>query len=368
MGQRFSRIHLLTHEYLPKRGGIATTVRELANGLTAQGETPCIHAPGKPMAGDGTEVRRMGYPGSESWSARLAFNRYWKSLNISADELVWVLDPGPLRALLYAPLFPRSLPSPLAVTLHGSEILRLSRLPWRRPFFRRFLQQAHLIHCLSEFNGSLVARLFPETRQKIVVTGGAPTMHFEPIERPQREQVEILSVARIHPRKGQDITLAALAGLPEHLRKKIVLNIVGPTVRSGYAKLVEEQARGVGFPVHFAGELSDEELRAAHQSADIFTLTSRQAGRSIEGLGLVYLNAAAAGLPIVATDVGGVSEALLAGKSGLLVAPKRLPELTAAYARLIESAETRRQMGEAGRNWVAPMSWGKAAAKVLSQL
>lgn len=368
MAPLFSRIHLLTHEYFPKRGGIATTVLEIAGGLLKRGENPCIHAPGQPQAEDVPQVRRMGYRGTESWPARLALHRYWKAVQPAPDDLVWVLDPGPLRAWLYAPVFPRRLPAPLAVTLHGSEIQRLCALPWRRWFFRRFLQHARLIHCLSEFNRRSITRLFPEMAEKVVVTGGAPTLPAEPVERPPRGTVEILSVARIHPRKGQDITLAALAGLPGNLRRGISLNLVGPVVRSGYARVVREQASRVDFPVKFSGELSDADLAAAHHSADIFTLTSRPAGKSVEGLGLVYLNAAATGLPVIATDVGGVGEALLAGQSGLLVPAGDLSALTSAYARLIQDGETRRRMGETGRTWAAEMSWEKVAAAVLSRL
>ena len=90
--------------------------------------------------------------------------------------------------------------------------------------------------------------------------------------------------------------------------------------------------------VRFFGNLPDDELAQIYDRADIFAMTSVHHGESVEGFGLVYLEAAAHGLPVVAHDVGGVSEAVLDGETGLLVPPDRPAQLAAAFEKLIHDA------------------------------
>ena len=114
----------------------------------------------------------------------------------------------------------------------------------------------------------------------------------------------ILTVGRI-PRKGQLETLEALGRLSVEDQRRIRYRIVGPVVRRGYrAKILRLSAR-CPFSVELTGPLSEEALRAEYARADIFALTSRTAGKSVEGFGLVYLDASARGLPVVATRVAG---------------------------------------------------------------
>jgi len=119
--------------------------------------------------------------------------------------------------------------------------------------------------------------------------------------------------------------------------------------------------------VRFFGNLTDNELTEIYDGADIFAMTSVPHGRSVEGFGLVYLEASAHGLPVVAHDVGGVSEAVLDGETGLLVPPDRPAQLAAAFEKLFHDAELRRRLGTAGRDWVTSKCW-KRSAEVLFSL
>jgi len=95
--------------------------------------------------------------------------------------------------------------------------------------------------------------------------------------------------------------------------------------------------------------------------ADIFALTSIEYSSSIEGFGLVYLEASAHGLPIVAHSVGGVSEAVLDGRTGLLIPPDQPSRLTDAFAHHISDAKLRNKLGTAGRTWARQNNWKKSA-------
>ena len=95
-------------------------------------------------------------------------------------------------------------------------------------------------------------------------------------------------------------------------------------------------------------------------------MTSISHGNSIEGFGLVYLEAAAHGLPVVAHNIGGVPEAVLDGRTGLLVPPERPAQLAAAFEKLIHDEDLRKQLGAAGREWAGRNCWKQSAEALFS--
>ena len=118
--------------------------------------------------------------------------------------------------------------------------------------------------------------------------------------------------------------------------------------------------------VRFFGNLPDEELASVYDGADIFAMTSVNLDRSVEGFGLVYLEAAAHGLPVVAHDVGGVSDAVVNGVTGLLVPPHRPVQLAAAFEKLIHEPELRKKLGAAGREWALRNCWKESAEALFN--
>jgi glycosyltransferase involved in cell wall biosynthesis len=103
-----------------------------------------------------------------------------------------------------------------------------------------------------------------------------------------------------------------------------------------------------------------------YDRSDIFAMTSVNHGYSVEGFGLVYLEAAAHGLPIVAHKIGGVPEAVQDGETGLLVPPHQPDKLAAAFAQLIVDAELRQRLGEAGRAWARRNCWQESASTLFA--
>ena len=171
----------------------------------------------------------------------------------------------------------------------------------------------------------------------------------------------VLTVGRLHPRKGQLTTMRALRALAPEFRQRIEYWLIGSHPRAGYERELRQEAAGADFPIRFLGDVPDEELSQIYDRADIFAMTSINHGDSIEGFGLVYLEAAAHGLPIIAHDVGGVREAVADGVTGLLVPPERPAQLAAAFEKLITDASLRRQLGEAGRDWSRRNCWKESA-------
>jgi glycosyltransferase involved in cell wall biosynthesis len=184
-----------------------------------------------------------------------------------------------------------------------------------------------------------------------------------------KEKIIVLTVGRLHPRKGHLLTLQALQSLAPEVRARLEYWIVGSQSKNNYEEqLRATAARRPDLTVRFLGNLPDDELSEVYERADIFAMTSVNHGHSIEGFGLVYLEAAAHGLPVVAHDVGGVAEAVQDGVTGLLVPPQRPAQLAAAFERLIYDEALRHHLGQAGRDWATRNRWEHSAEALFRPL
>lgn len=154
-----------------------------------------------------------------------------------------------------------------------------------------------------------------------------------------REGKAILCVAHLYPRKDVATLLAAMPRLPP----EAVLRVVGTGPE---LSRLQRQARELrlGRRVEFLGHVAFDRLAEEYRRADVFCLPSRQ-----EAFGIVFLEAMAAGLPIVAARAAAVPEVVPDGVCGILVPAASPDELAQALNRLLSSAEERRRMGEAGR-------------------
>jgi phosphatidylinositol alpha-1,6-mannosyltransferase len=173
----------------------------------------------------------------------------------------------------------------------------------------------------------------------------------------------LLSVGRLQRRKGHDVAMAAMAAL-EGSHPDLRYVIVGDgEERRRLESLAAEL--GVSSRVVFAGEVTDEELPAYYAAADLFVMPNRRDGDDVEGFGIVFLEAAAAGVVAIGGRSGGVPEAIEDGVTGLLVEGTDAQELAAAIARLLDDAALRQRMGAAGRARVLEQfTWECAAERV----
>jgi phosphatidyl-myo-inositol dimannoside synthase len=253
----------------------------------------------------------------------------------------------------------------LVLTFHGSEILRFHAHPILRALTRKLIRNAWRISTLTHYTSRLLCEHFPEAQPKICHSPGAlrTDLSIKPHARPSspRPKLIILTVGRIHPRKGQLLTLQALEALPPEISASIEYWIAGSTAKPAYARQLREAASTSCLTVRFLGTLNEEDLDKVYAQADIFALTSIDHEHSVEGFGLVYLEAAAHGLPVIAHRVGGVSEAVLHDETGLLVSPSNPADLSVAFAKLIGDPALRDHMGRAGRVWARRNTWTRSA-------
>lgn len=364
----------ITHEFFPRLGGIATFTQEMALAAVEMGHRVELWAPEAANHNDALwpfPVRRLPLKGSHDYAC---------IYNISQEIVthrrklrratVYLPEPGPIAAMMYLQFFKAFRPGQLILTFHGSEIIKFARHPYRRFLLKRLLQRTHLVSCVSRYTQNLLLKHFPCAEDKVILTPCALPSRWKqdflsqpPSARSPNNsgQVHLLTVGRLHPRKGQLIILGALRGLSPQLQEKVTYTVVGNGNRPSYRRKLENAARLTKAKVVFTGGISDRELESLYQEADLFAMTSCPHRSSIEGFGLVYLEAAAHGLPVIGHDIGGVSDAVHHEKTGLLVPPGDNSALIHALTRLIEDPDLRRTFGEAGRTHALQTGWEPCA-------
>ncbi|MBI5771258.1 MAG: glycosyltransferase family 4 protein [Verrucomicrobia bacterium] len=368
-------IFLITHEFYPVRGGIATFTEEIARATADLGYNIEVWAQAAPPTAEKTDwpfrLRRLPLRGSHDLLCQLRLAR--ELIRHRRDlrrATVYLPEPGPMMTMMLLQFFRAFHPRRLVLTFHGSEILKFARAPLRRWLAGRLIRQAARVSTLSTYTQELLLAHFPEAADKIFLTPGALRTDFAVVPAQpaaERSKIVILTVGRLHPRKGQLLTLQALQMLPPEVRGQLEYWIVGAQSKGDYEqKLRSAAALHPDLTVRFFGNIPDEELSTLYDRADIFAMTSINHRDSIEGFGLVYLEAAAHGLPVVAHDVGGVSEAVLDGQTGLLVPPHRPAQLAAAFEKLIHDAPLRRRLGAAGRAWALRNCWRESAEALFA--
>ena len=237
--------------------------------------------------------------------------------------------------------------APFLVWCHGEEV-------WRpqRSLVREALRAADAVVAPSGFTASVVQQVANVDGRRLSVLPLALSAEVPlPVGvRQPRKQPTVLSVARLvpeHAYKGIDTLLAAWPGVLEAV-PQAELQIVGD---GPDRPRLEAEARRLGLDgrIQFAGALGDVALAHAYGEATVFALPVRtmlgnQAGG--EGFGLVYLEAAAAGLPVVAGNGGAIPEVVRDGETGLLVDARSPKEVAQAVVRLLRDPELARRMGE----------------------
>jgi len=369
-----SPVYLITHEFHPVNGGIATFAEEIARASANLGYDVEVWAQSAPADAEKKwpfRIRRLPLRGTHSFACQLRLAlELVKARRRLRRAIVYLPEPGPMLTMMLLQFFHAFRPRQLVLTFHGTEILDFAHRPIRRWLARRLIGHATRVSTLTTYTQELLLNYFPEAADKILLTPGALRSDFAvvpPRVEKARDRIVILTVGRLHPRKGQLLTLQALQALPAELRSRIEYWIVGGRKKGNYEdRLREAASRDPSVKVRFFGNIPDDELTQVYDSSDIFAMTSVNHGYSVEGFGLVYLEAAAHGLPIVAHKIGGVPEAVRDGVTGLLVSPHRPTDLTEAFERLIGDEALRRRLGTAGREWSRRNCWEESAANLFA--
>ncbi|NJL95257.1 MAG: glycosyltransferase family 4 protein [Anaerolineae bacterium] len=273
----------------------------------------------------------------------------------------------------YAPLAALARPAdmPCLLTAHGTWAVRPLEHRVSRVLYGWAFRQANPLIVQSRFTLAQMQRHLALPHAEVLSGGIDPARFAAPAELAlpgwaQQGQV-IFSAGAIKTRKGYHVLLEAFARVAQQLPAAHWVVAGGEGGQAGYAERLRARIATLGLVsrVHLLGQVSEAELLAWYQRADVFALLPANDGSSFEGLGLVYLEAGASGVPSVgALDCGAV-DAIREGETGFLV-PQNNPQAAAeALLRLLHDPSLRARMGHAARQFAASLTWARLAQALL---
>ncbi|MFG2623719.1 glycosyltransferase family 4 protein [Streptomyces sp. NPDC048473] len=280
-------------------------------------------------------------------------------LRVHGCTSVWFGAAAPLG--LMAPALRRAGARRLVATTHGHEA-GWAQLPAARQLLGKIGESTDTITYLGEYTRSRIATaLSPEAAARMVqLPPGVDVKTFHPdsggdLIRARlglSDRPVVVCVSRLVPRKGQDTLILAMPAILAQVPDAVLLIVGG----GPYAKELKRLAArtGVGDSVRFTGPVPWDELPAHCGAGDVFAMPcrTRRGGLDVEGLGIVFLEASATGLPVVAGDSGGAPDAVLDGETGWVVRGGSVEESADRIVTLLRDPELRQRMGERGRAWV----------------
>jgi phosphatidyl-myo-inositol dimannoside synthase len=370
------RVLVVTNDYPPRVGGVQQYVWNLTRNLPA--DRVAVLAPNWPgwQAHDGDQPFPV-----HRWPARFL----WPTPDL-VDRIETLVREHEADVVLFGHGFPLPLAgragragnhaTPYVVLTHGAEVW-LARTPGVGAAMRAGLAGAREVTAVSRSTARSIMRLLPPGTRPSVLYPGVDERRFSPdvSGEPVRRTFEldgrpvILCVSRLVPRKGQDVLIRALPMIRRLVPEATLLLVGG----GPYRAVLERMASAEAPPdaVIFAGEVADEDLPSYYAACDVFAMPcrSRWGGLEVEGFGIVFLEAAAAGKPVVAGRSGGAHEAVEDETTGLLVEGREPKAVALAVAQLLADRAIADRMGAAGRARVeAAFTWERQAERLADIL
>jgi phosphatidylinositol alpha-1,6-mannosyltransferase len=243
---------------------------------------------------------------------------------------------------------------------HGHEVWWAKVFPFNLAL-RKIGSSMDSLTYLGEFTKRAISQSLSKTSaQKMVkIAPGIDVDHFSPQNSTQlRKELKlenkrvIVSVGRLVHRKGQDHLIQSLPEILKSVPDAHVLMVGQGPYLSHLKKLVARH--NLADHVSFIGRIQYAQLPQYICAGDIFAMPSRSRffGLEVEGLGIVYLEASACGLPVIAGSSGGAPDAVLNGVTGFVVDGQKNQEIAAAAIRLLSDLDQAKKMGTAGREWI----------------
>ena len=346
---------LVTNDFPPKVGGIQNYLWELWRRLPPESTTVLTTLYRGANDFDAQQPIRIERDRSKVLLPTRALARRIDKLAAELDVDLVLLDPAvPLG--IVGPWLER----PYGVVVHGAEVTVPGRLPIAGSVLRRVLRGAEVVIAAGGYPAAEARRCAGIDLPTIIVPPGVDTDRFVPLGDGERKEVRrrlgfdpdaplIVGMSRLVPRKGFDVVIDASAELANRW-PTLQVAIAG----SGRDRArLERRAKRRGAPVRCLGRVDDADLIPFLGSADVFAMLCRNrwAGLEQEGFGIVFLEAAACGVPVVAGLSGGSAEAVVDGQTGIVVEhPRETSAVVRAIERLLKDAVLARQLGDAGRH------------------
>lgn len=364
---------LITNDFPPRPGGIQSFVHNLA----------LRQEPGS------LTVIASSFPGAREFDAAQPFEvirertglllptagvarRAAAIARARGCDTVWFGAAAPL-GLLAGGLRRRAGIERVVAQTHGHEI-GWAALPGPRGLLRRIGNDTDVMTFLGEYTRVRLARELADVTTLSRLAPGVDTTTFTPavdgmVIRKRHGLVDrpvVVCVSRLVPRKGQDTLIKAWPEIRRRVPEAALLIVGGGPYRGTLERLADRRPE-----IIFTGEVPWEELPDHFAAGDVYAMPcrTRRGGLDVEGLGIVYLEASAVGLPVVVGDSGGAPDAVRDGETGLLVNGRDVAMVADRVATLLADETLAQRMGAAGRTWVEEeWGWEKQAARLRDLL
>ncbi|HEX6967668.1 MAG TPA: glycosyltransferase family 4 protein [Micromonosporaceae bacterium] len=287
---------------------------------------------------------------------------------------VWFGAAAPL-GLLAAGLRRRAGIARVVAQTHGHEV-GWAAVPGARALLRRIGRDSDVVTYLGDYTRSRLAAVLDGLTELRRLAPGVDVDDYHPgvDGAPVRaryglaDRPVVVCVSRLVPRKGQDALIRALPEIRRRVADAALLIVGGGPYRRTLERLARQA--GVERDVVFTGSVPTAELPAHYAAGDVYAMPcrTRNRGLDVEGLGIVYLEASATGLPVVAGDSGGAPDAVRDGETGYVVDGRSLEQIADRVATLLGDRELARRMGAAGRVWVEREWRWEAQARLMTEL
>ncbi|MBI2802391.1 MAG: glycosyltransferase family 4 protein [Gammaproteobacteria bacterium] len=362
-------ILITSQNFPPDLGGIQTLMGGLAASLAAAGERVAVYAD------------RLRANGANDFHPPYALERFggirpWRR-RVKARAIAKACRKHPVRGVFAdswksVELLP-ALPVPIAVLAHGMEF-PLHPSPRKRQRICRALSRAHCVIVNSSFTAERVrAYLANDARQLHVIhppIDPQPAPSATALADAQRlcagRSPVLITLARLEPRKGIDRVLRAMpAVLAAHPGVLYIIAGVGADKLRLHAIA---DALGVQHCVRFTGAVESDTKAALFSVADLFVMPARREGNSVEGFGIVYLEAAWYGVPAIAGSDGGATDAVLDGDTGILCDAISDADVARQILLVLGDPTLRHRLGAAAARRAVEQQWANCLPLYLAAL
>jgi phosphatidylinositol alpha-1,6-mannosyltransferase len=356
------RTLVVTNDFPPRQGGIQSFVHQLL--LRQPSDSVVVYAstyPGAAAFDDAQPFPVIRHPTGLLVPTPVARAHALRALREYDCGSVWFGAAAPLGLL--APALRAAGARRIVGSTHGHEAA-WAVLPGARQLLARIAEGCDVLTYLGNYTRSRISAAVNGRCELVQLPPGVDIETFSPdVDGNQvrerhglADRPVIVCVSRLVPRKGQDVLLRALREVRRTVADATLLLVGGGRYRQRLEALAREL--GVASSVVFTGGVPHEDLPAHYAAGDVFAMPcrTRRGGMDVEGLGIVYLEASACGLPVVAGDSGGAPDAVRDGETGYVVSGRDVHAVADRLVALLTDPGLRAWMGAAGRAWVE-QSW-----------
>lgn len=344
-----TRVLLVTNDFPPTLGGIQSYLRDFVAALDPTETVVFASTQDKDAAARfdaAQDYRIIRWPRKIMLPTAATSREMCRIIRREKIDTVWFGAAAPLG--LMAAAARQAGATHIVATTHGHEV-GWAMIPGARQLLRRIGDHSDVISYISEYTLQRIRGAFGNNPEYLALPSGVDTEAFQPLAPavgPWRGEAPlVVCVSRLVRRKGQDSLIKVWPAVREEF-PTAELKILGD---GPYARGLKKLASGVAG-VELLGRTSATVMREMIARADIFAMPARTrlGGIDVEGLGIVYLEAQASGVPVIAGDSGGAPETITE-ETGIVVNGRNEKQLAEAIIELLRDPARRQAMGEAGR-------------------